>query len=391
MTEIKKITYTDNSGKKATIYPEAESSYGFYKNILGAIFGSKETEEQQVLSKIDTGLKNGYISAKEVSIFNAKLQEYAAKDGNISELSDKEAEALCKELGINKGILFKLMNLLGLNALNKAISEAIGKRKDGAEFEKLISEINGNNINDVLSSYNDGNLIKDIISTYKTDSFPYLNKLLEPMKEYAENRNIIITTLIEAYNKSVENKDCKAAQDALTEIQKRFEMSVQAEERAEKYRNLNGKDVITPENKARIENLAKVSGAPITEDLYGDGVLGNTPSKPAKGGDETSTLILNAVNELMEDPVIKERLQACVSKHENIITVILPGGHFKQAVAEGSLDRNQGRLVYQVIGDAEMSLFVDAIKEKSQKNSREFIRFDDPVLLKRWILALITP
>ena len=128
-------------------------------------------------------------------------------------------------------------------------------------------------------------------------------------------------------------------------------------------------------------------------DLAGDGILGDTESKPTKGSQLPNTeKILNSVNKLLEYPVIREKLQSCVRKEGTYLVIRFPNPKVNNMYIEGenTIVNHTGRIVEDgVVGDGDMSLFVRAIYEQAKSDNRTDI-FLDNKKLEQYILYLIS-
>ena len=131
--------------------------------------------------------------------------------------------------------------------------------------------------------------------------------------------------------------------------------------------------------------------------MEGDGILGNTRSVPTKVNgkyNRNAALVLQAVNELMQDPIIKEKMQACVRKENDILVTSLPGTHQSVMVTENSLTYKESSVAHTVVGDSDMSNFIRRIlvSAKGENNAGlKFDDFEDKEKLKSYIMYLIEP
>lgn len=350
------------------------------------------------------------LNVKEISIFNKKVQEYAAKDGDKSELSEDEARMLAENFGIkntpamkslgltNVDIVKMIMSYTSSEAMIKNIGEALhgkwynfGFAQPNKElFEALFNELNETNIGYVWGNY-PTSLSKDILLFYpENEATKFIDEAFQIMKNKADMKGVKIDTLTNQYSNT---KDVEKKAAVIEEMASRIytaDIALMCVLKKANVDKLTYKD-ISNESKTKIENIATKAGAPITDDLYGDGVLGNTKTVNSSKMQLPAMKILPVLNKVLSNPNLKERAQACVRKEGNYLVVNFPNDKGYQVLAEEYLADERGRTIQDgVIGDGDMSNFVITIYDKLIQDGKQDLLKNEKAL-EQYIIKLITP
>jgi hypothetical protein len=119
-------------------------------------------------------------------------------------------------------------------------------------------------------------------------------------------------------------------------------------------------------------------------DMLGDGEIGNSnyaiTSKEAE-------VVSKALNNILKDPAIKEQIESCYKKDENIFSVYLPRQNRKYDYNEVGLVEDK---LYKnsCVGDGDMTVLISAII----KNAKiENIDLNDVKAIERYIKNSFTP
>ncbi len=380
-----------------------------FTNIMPDSTGALEDSLWHIFECVDENYDQK-LSGKEISIFNKKIQEYAAKDGNKSELSEEEVKMLAENYGIkntsamkslgltNVDIIKMIMSYTSSEAMIKNMGESLhGKwynfgfvQPNKEKFEALFNELNEANIGYVWGNY-PTSLSKDILLFYtENEATKFFDEAFQIMKNKADMKCVKIDTLINQYSNT---KDVQKKAAVIEEMSSRIytaDVALMCVLKKANVDKLTYKD-ISNESKTKIENIATKVGAPITDDLYGDGVLGNTKSVNSSKMQLPAMKILPVLNKVLSNPNLKERAQACVRKEGNYLVVNFPNDKGYQVLAEEYLADERGRTIQDgVIGDGDMSNFVITIYDKLNQDGKQDLLKNEKAL-EQYIIKLITP
>lgn len=341
---------------------------------------------------------------------------YAKYDNGDNKLNENELNKLIKVIKEKKGDAIALSKKWGVSPekaveaiaivnadsiatdVYKALNPGFLGKADKQKAKNLLLQVDKNNVNELFSYYqrisSDSSLVVDIENNFSpAEVMDVVETIAKALKESAKEQNVEIATLWEEYTNRSEGN---ISLTALAEIARRLELETRndgyIEETYEKeIANAKNKAIesglnFSPEamlnttvmQDASIKEKAKelkVSYSEVVQD--GDGIIGN---HSAKGVDVHSKLILNALNNLMKDPIVKEQIQAAYKKEGDIHSVILPGIGTHMTLSENQLaaemrrGKQQGPLKevnYGVIGDGDTNaLVLTILKAMREKDIR---------------------
>ena len=337
------------------------------------------------------------------------------KNGN-NELSSSELASLVKDIKKYNGnvtVLAKVWNLKidknsydeekARNVINKTSGDILASElydvlnpnvlfgiRKGNYAKDLVKQINKDNVAEVLNSYKEvisvkkgffndlvgntrkgANLFTHIAAGLESESVTkelYLY-LADILKEAADEKGINIKTLWNDWQNSVKaNKwDMLALDEIATRLQMDYAQDVliesQKAEIAEKNKKLKDGSIMLDQDNEQHEILKskaeKVKIKYNSNHQEGNNVIGDTKSV---GGNQNSQKILNAINNLLKDPVMAEKFDAVYKKDGDVCAMYFPGivdsnknsdNFTENQVAQTLINRGNG-----VYGDGDMSALV---------------------------------
>ena len=344
--------------------------------------------------------KNGdkIMDAREIESFQKTVKQFAGD--NV--LDNDEQTRLAAKLGVSVDELAKAIRLLDADVIALSLSQTLESKSNNATSSKLINKINEDNVTEIWTQYQssiddknsflrlfmrkDSSLAKDILDNYpKNEAKAMLNKVFNAMVQHAREENINISTLVAKYRKALNNFKAEDIDAAMREIASRLDGAVRSSLSADVMNKKITYPKLSNKNLAKMEYIAKIHKVQVTEDIAGDGVLGNTPSAATN---RNAKVVLDAVNELMKNPKVKEQLSSRVRKEKNCIIVNLPNRAENSILTENGLVTTNA-MTQSTVGDGDMTMFTYTILSNMQKD--KFNDFNNKDAVKEYILNLFQP
>ena len=354
-----------------------------------------------VYKSFDTN-KNNKLENNEITGFNNIVKQYAGDDV----LDENEQVKLAAKLGVSVQELVKGISLLDADIIALSISNSLHPgifgKTDTDTAKTIINKINKNNVGEVWTQYQssvdnklsiakafivkDTSLAKDILDNYSfAEAKSMLKKVMTAMVEKAKELGINVNTLIQKYNNGIRNQDKKEIDAAMRETAARLDyavrLSIAADVQCEKITHPK----LSRKNLAKMAELARQAGAPVTKDIAGDGVLGNTKSVALN---EKAKVVLDVVNELLKNPETKEQLQACVRKEKHCLSVNFPNRAEDFTNTENGLITTN-TMKDSVVGDGDMTILVYGIINTME--IEQFKSYNNKEAVKEFILKQFQP
>ena len=279
---------------------------------------------------------NGKIDSKAIERLNTIITDYAGED---KVLDSEEAQELAGKLEVSEKELYKALNVLSSDLVAIELAEALSeKTTDKEKARKLIGNINKQNIAEIWQHYqntvddnnaflgmfikNRTSLSNDILKNYPVkEARLMLKNIVTSMHASGKAYGIDLTNLVTQYNNALKRCDYKQMDSVVKEMGSRLNTQERIIANNNKYNKTSGIHKPYNETIEEMEALAKKSKAPVTNDLLGDGVLGNTKSVALtkRGG-----YVLGALEEFMQDKDMKSRLVSCYRKDDNWSGICFP-------------------------------------------------------------------
>lgn len=333
------------------------------------------------------------LSKKEVSLFVRDIKNAAGEDGILQE---QELKNLAGSYKVNMKTFKNAVNTLsGMLVANNISSKFAGWFGDPADLEgaekAIMEQVNSNNAAVVVAHKPE--LLNKITANYPDDkATQMLNKIFEDLKVTAKENGVRIDTLVEKYEEAKSKNDTNAMKSCINGVIQYFNNKyvvhnvIQAHNPTHTtYRGRFAPEIkekpmkITETNKIKIQQFAIENNAEITDDLVGDGIVGNTKSVSSN---PQGNIIHDAIIELLENPEFKEKLETCYKKEGNKM-----GFYWSKANAgfcsgeNGLVECNE--IEKGVVGDGDMTLVVAAVIKRLQSESYPYLNKED---VKNFIL-----
>lgn len=332
-----------------------------------------------VYAKFDTN-GNEKLEANEVEKFNSFIQTTAGNDGIID---SEELKKAAGSLGVSVGDLQKAASLLSSDVIADNLIENFAPRVFGSADKengaKLIRKIDKNNVSEIWSQYQslvdkrnskfgillkDTSLAKDILDNYSfSESAKLLKQIVEAMYSSAREQNIEIKTLVQDYNTALKNQDKKGMDAAIREMGARLNYAVRMDDRINEHlAKMGDNPKMNNKNLSKAKEIAAQYSASVTEDIVGNGKLGDTPSKAVTN---EGKVILDALNVLLANTRTREKIQACMKKDKDCFNVYFPNANVCHSSTEYGLI-TENYIQNGVVGDGDMTLLVAAIMRRAE-------------------------
>lgn len=353
-----------------------------------------------VLKNFDTN-QNEKLETIEINDFIKTILKFAGED---KVLNNDEVKQLAVSMDVSEQDLKKAITLLSSDILAdnliSTFNVAMMKKVDTKKAEELLAQIDKNNVSEVWDYYQsmidnknsflgflvrDTSLANDILENYSyKDAAKLLKKLVTVMYQAAKERGIDVSNLIKNYNTALLKGDKKGIDAAIRELSSRLNYNTRMNKDINNHIALMNGAKINNTNLEHLKSMSQKSNIEITDDIIGDGVLGNTPSKALT---EEGRVILNAINELMQDETMKEKINACFTKKDNCFEAYFPNANAFVTLTEYGLV-TEDVVKNGVIGDGDMSFLVYSIQRYMTVNKDNLENIQD---IKQYIQDLFKP
>ena len=337
------------------------------------------------------------ISPSKIQSFYKNIMKFAGED---SLLDDTELKQLANFLNVDsvelKGTITQVNGIALADEIHSNLKSGLFKTYDIEAFKTLIKEVSSSNIADVWARYNErqeslfgghnGTLAEVIVKRFgnSKETSKLLQLLATKMFEASKDKNIEAYALIKDYNQAAKENDFEKRVKLLNELGERFYYAQRTKNAVWIHENLTDGvpkgTLLDDANKDKLkvmQNYAKNMNVEITEDLLGDGVIGNTQSKPTLKENWEAKMILNALNDLLQDPSFKEKIQACYRKENNQYAVYFPKHNARFATTDVEIVTTKRQLIDGVVGDGDMTVVVTAIMKAMEKTGQNISNEQD--------------
>lgn len=344
---------------------------------------------------------NNKLSTDEINDFLGQLKTAAGTD-NV--LQENELEDFAKKLKVSFEDLKKAVSNLSGAMLANNIDKAIPawydsdiKKPDVLE-DIINNKIDQDNIVSVLNHYNakDKNSIsEEIINNFEQEkAVKLMDKLVGDLSIAVKKEDLSINVLLEKYNNAKANNNLQEMSDAFEDMEEYLHYRAISKNLINEHMKIthtidttrgditmNIKGPLSTVNDVILKFLAWKNDAPITNDLKGDGIVGNSISKATT---EEGLIILEALQELLQDAAFNEKLHACFSKDldKHCFSLYWPKDKAYFCSTENGLVK-QDEVNKGTIGDGDMSIVVTATINRL-KSERENIT--DKEQMKQYLL-----
>ena len=327
---------------------------------------------------------SGTMDASEIKSMKDDIKNAAGADGKLGIDDLKKFSAKFSRTDSDVLQFFHEIDgdLIGAELRDKLNPGFFGK-KDLAGAKKLISRINKKNImkvNYLYKDYNqdkDGSLVKDISESYPaSEAFTMLKFLAQKAIAACKDKNINIKSIAAEYQKAEQAGDKDAMAQVIDSILDALDhkevSSIQIHVSRKKMQEADEPIELTADSKADLKAMAESKGInPASKDLLGDGIIGNSRSVAmSKKGQK----ILNALNTLLQDETMKEKINSCLKKENDCICFYIPSTDTTYPYSENGLVRgydiflNDRYVIKETsIGDGDMSLLISSIMVEAER------------------------
>lgn len=345
-----------------------------------------------VLGKFDINKADKKLDKTEISIFNEKIKSAMGSDG---ELSAEELNKLAKELNVSSEDLKEAITIVGADVLADNIYAVehgpFFERADTTKNKMLeqLKYINKNNVVEVFQYFNEAHsrgrgvshlsvaLQKTI--TNQAELNKQYDRLEQMLVQRAEELNLDLSYLDEQYHNGKGTKS-----DILIDMARQLSLNNEGTARARYRTNTEGSYAIRTADKKQMMSTAQKYGLEPTDDLYGNGILGDSPSVALSSD---AAKILKVVNKMLADPDKASRLRSCVVKYKNYLAVTEFDRNTVNTAPETNLipytdPKSKDR---STIGDGDMTIFVHFIQTSLRSDNKSVSKMSEEDL-ERYII-----